>query len=53
MLYYSFLHAMKTGDIVCELYEPSTSKEFRAEVIIDKWKYEGYYYLYFMILLDT
>ncbi|KAL2746788.1 putative gustatory receptor 28b [Vespula maculifrons] len=23
---------MKTGDIVCELYEPSTSKEFRAEI---------------------
>lgn len=23
--------AANTGDIICELYEPSTSKEFRAE----------------------
>lgn len=27
-----FLQAANTGDIICELYEPSTSKEFRAEV---------------------
>ncbi|XP_046830798.1 putative gustatory receptor 28b [Vespa crabro] len=32
MLYYSSLYATKTGDIICELYEPSTSKEFRAEI---------------------
>ncbi|KAI4489538.1 hypothetical protein M0802_011073 [Mischocyttarus mexicanus] len=27
-----FLHATNTGDILCELYEPSTSKEFRKEI---------------------
>ncbi|KAI4479092.1 hypothetical protein M0804_011231 [Polistes exclamans] len=32
IIYFFFLHAMNTGDILCELYEPSTSKEFRAEV---------------------
>ncbi|XP_035723056.1 uncharacterized protein LOC118442026 [Vespa mandarinia] len=26
------LHATNTGDILCELYEPSTCKEFRAEI---------------------
>nr|XP_050845478.1 putative gustatory receptor 28b [Vespula vulgaris] len=26
------LHATNTGDILCELYEPSTSNEFRAEI---------------------
>ncbi|XP_043664259.1 uncharacterized protein LOC122627279 [Vespula pensylvanica] len=27
-----FLHVTNAGDILCELYEPSTSKEFRAEI---------------------
>ncbi|KAL6444065.1 hypothetical protein ACFW04_001782 [Cataglyphis niger] len=26
------IEAANTGDIICELYEPSTSKEFRAEI---------------------
>jgi len=34
--------AANTGDIICELYEPSTSKEFRAEAspssYVMKWR---------------
>ncbi|XP_043487494.1 putative gustatory receptor 28b [Polistes fuscatus] len=29
---YNLLHAKNTGDILCELYEPSISKELRAEI---------------------
>ncbi|XP_046829432.1 putative gustatory receptor 28b [Vespa crabro] len=32
MLYHISLHATNTGDILCELYEPSICKEFRAEI---------------------
>ncbi|XP_046828205.1 putative gustatory receptor 28b [Vespa crabro] len=32
MLYLISLHAINTGDILCELYEPSTSNEFRVEI---------------------
>ncbi|KAF7413827.1 hypothetical protein HZH68_002316 [Vespula germanica] len=32
MLYLISLHATDTGDILCELYEPSTSNEFRTEI---------------------
>ncbi|KAL2725489.1 putative gustatory receptor 28b [Vespula squamosa] len=32
ILFHISLHAANTGDILCELYEPSTSDEFRAEI---------------------
>lgn len=34
IFFFIFLQASKTGDIICELHEPSTSKEFRAEVFL-------------------
>ncbi|KAI4479086.1 hypothetical protein M0804_011225 [Polistes exclamans] len=32
ILYHFCLHVKNTGDILCELYEPSISKELRAEI---------------------
>ncbi|XP_015189694.1 PREDICTED: gustatory and pheromone receptor 32a-like [Polistes dominula] len=32
LLLFFCLHASNTGDILCELYEPSTSMEFRTEI---------------------
>ena len=36
-----FFQALKTGSIICELHEPATSKEFRTEVIIQKFRKEN------------
>lgn len=33
---YKFLQAVNIGNIICEFYEPSTTKEFQAEVKIRK-----------------
>ncbi|XP_047371098.1 gustatory receptor 68a-like [Vespa velutina] len=32
MIFFIFLYAMNTGDILYELYEPSTSRKFRDEI---------------------